>query len=372
MSHASSYAGAGKRRAPKRRSWVRRHWIVAIVTMALLVPTAGGAAYALMLNGKIGNVDRVSVTGGLSEDERPDPAPGQALNILLLGADADSSTDGDNQGRASITADLKKAEWPSGKYRSDTMMVMHVSADRKDVQLVSVPRDSLIDIYDADGEERGQDKANAAFSYYGPGGAISTVENLTNLRIDHLAMIDWNGFMELSTALGGVRVYIPETTYDSSQELTWKKGWTNLQGKRALTYVRTRHGLANGDFDRIARQQNFIRALMKKMLSQDTLTNPSRLNAALGAVTSNLTVDADFTNGDIRGLAFAMRSLRSDDVTFLTTPTAGFGTADNGASIVNIDDIKADELFTALKDDDLASYLADYPDEGLKSDREVS
>ncbi|MFY0407316.1 LCP family protein [Solicola sp. PLA-1-18] len=371
MSNAS-YDGAGKRRAPRRRSWVRRHWIVAILTVVLLVPTAGGAAYALMLNGKIGNVDRISVTQGLTDDERPDPAPGKALNILLLGADADVNSDGNNGGRASITADLKKAEWPSGKYRSDTMMVMHVSADRKDVQLVSIPRDSAIDIYDAEGEERGTDKANAAFSYYGPGGAIATVEQLTNLRIDHLAMIDWNGFMELSTALGGVRVYIPETTYDSSQKLTWKKGWTTLKGKRALKYVRTRHGLANGDFDRIARQQNFIRALMKKMLSQDTLTNPSRLNAALGAVTSNLTVDEDFTNGDIRGLAFAMRSLRSDDVTFLTTPTAGFATLDNGQSVVNVDEIKAKELFDAVFADDVASYLKQYPDEGLKSDQEVS
>lgn len=374
----TAYTGAGKRRAPKKRratekaSWLRRHRILAVVLAGFLVLGVAGAGYAAMLNRKIGNIDRIDAAQSLKDEDRPDPAPGKALNILLLGADASGESEGSNKGSADITADLKKKKWPSGKYRSDTMIVMHIAADRKQAYLVSIPRDSYIDIYDETGTEKGKDKANAAFSYYGPAGAISTVENLTNLRMDHLAMIDWNGFKDLSVALGGVKLYVPETVYDSSQKVTWKKGYQNLEGQKALKYVRMRKGLENGDFDRIARQQNFIRALMKKTLSQGTMSNPVKLSKALEAVTQNLTVDRDFTNSDIKGLALAMRGIKSDDVKFMTAPKASYGTDANGGSVVNLDEIKSEELYTAIKGDDVASYLEEYPEEALKGDKQVN
>src|SRR5699024_6315047 len=108
----------------------------------------------------------------------------------------------DNHNSSSIAQDLAKPTWPSGSHRSDTIIVMHISADRKHVSLVSVPRDTYVDIYDASGQEKGKAKINAAFSYYGPSGALATVENLTDLRMNHLAIIDWDGFKDLSQAVG--------------------------------------------------------------------------------------------------------------------------------------------------------------------------
>ena len=123
----------------------------------------------------------------------------------------------------------------------------------------------------------GYGKINAAFAYGGPSLARQTVEQLTGIHIDHLAIIDWAGFKDLTTALGGIRVYIPETFYDDSQRITWEKGWHDFEGQEALAYVRTRHGLENGDFDRIERQQNFLRATMGKLLSGGTTRNPIKL-----------------------------------------------------------------------------------------------
>lgn len=361
-----AYGGAGKRRATKAPSWWRRHKIITFGLVVVVCLGLASAGYVYNLNNKFKNIDHIGVT--LKDEDRPDPSPGQALNILILGADA---KDENNHNNSSIAQDVAKAKWPVGSHRSDTIMVMHISADRKHVYLFSVPRDSYVPIYDAQGQEKSEDKINAAFSYYGPSGAISTVEHLTNLRMDHLAIMDWNGFKDLSSAVGGVRIYIPETFYDDSQKVTWKKGWNNLEGTKALQYVRTRHGLANGDFDRIARQQNFIRALMKKVLDQGTLSNPLKLNSVLDAVTNNLTVDQDFTNGDVRGLALALRGVKAEQVVFLTAPTSGFGTADNGASILNLDTIKLTELVKAIKKDQVDTYIAANPDAKLKDSAKV-
>ena len=110
-------------------------------------------------------------------------------------------------------------------------MIAHIPADRKSVQLVSIPRDTWVPIKDYP-YSGGYGKINAAFAFGGPETAIDTVEKLTNIPIDHLAIIDWRGFKDLSTALGGVRVYIPETFYDDSQNITWEKGWHTLRRSR--------------------------------------------------------------------------------------------------------------------------------------------
>src|SRR5581483_7105154 len=144
---------------------------------------------------------------------------------------------------------------------------------------------------------------NAAFSWGGPALAVRTVQNLTGLHIDHLAVIDWNGFKDLTDALGGVRVYIPATFTDDSQHITWTEGWHTLSGDQALADVRTRHGRPNGDFGRIERQQYFLRTLMGHMLSSSPFTNPITLAPVVGSFSPFIEVDQSCSNGDIRGLA---------------------------------------------------------------------
>lgn len=364
------YRGGGKRReggTPFHKRY--RKILIGLMSIVLIVGLAG-TSYAYLLNSKFKNIAKVGVSDKLKEKDRPDPDKGKALNILLLGSDKGKKL-GTAQDNTTLAEDAKAAKWPNGKYRSDTLIIVHITADRKHVYLVSVPRDSFLTLYDADGKPTHKEKVNAAFSYYGPTGSISTVEHLTNLRMSHLAIIDWAGFKDMSKAVGGVPVYIPNTFYDPKQKKQWTKGNHLLKGNEALQYVRTRYGLINGDFDRIARQQNFLRALMKKMLSAGTMANPITLTETLTALTANLTVDAEWNAGDMRALALSMRGISSKNVTFMTIPVAGTSTDPTYGSVVNIDKAKSQELFTSLKDDTIGQYLKKYPDAALKPPKEV-
>lgn len=362
------YREAGKRRAGGL-PFHRRHRKVIVAVAALLVLVVGaGASYAYLLNSKFNNIAKVK-TAALKD--RPDPDKGKALNIMLLGSDKGKAVPG-VPADTNLAQDAKAAKWPSGKYRSDTLMVVHISADRKHIYLVSVPRDTYTTLYDATGSPQTREKINAAFSYYGPNGTISTVEHLANVRMRHLAIIDWAGFKDLSRAVGGVPVFIPKPFYDPSQKIQWNAGRQTLEGKKALAYVRTRYGLQNGDFDRIARQQNFLRSLMKKMLARGTTTNPLKLSRTLSALTENLTVDAEWNSRDMRALALSLRGTQADDVSFMTAPVAGTETISGVGSIVRLDEVKSKELFAAMKTDTMDAYVAKYPDEVLKSDKEIS
>ena len=341
----------GRRKTPKRKSVVRKHWLLAsfALVFALLAGTTG--SYLWYLNHQIGNIDRVDA--GIKEvpGEKDNNKP---LNILLLGADA-----GDTQ-TESVADDMEDGKWTPFEHRSDTLMIAHIPADRESVQLVSIPRDTWVKI-NGYPYSNGHGKINAAFAYGGPSLARSTVERLTGIHIDHLAIIDWAGFKDLTTALGGIRVYIPETFYDDSQRITWEKGWHDFEGQEALAYVRTRHGLENGDFDRIKRQQNFLRATMSKLLSGGTTRNPIKLGKVVGVITRYLTVDDTWSNGEIRDLALSMRSVHTDDVSFLTAPFGSYGTSADGQSIVRLAPARTKALFSAVSDDDIKRYLEKYP-----------
>jgi len=332
-------------------------WSLALV---LALPLLGAGAFAWNLNQKLADLDTVD-TAGLKNRPTPDPDAGHSLNVLLLGSDKGEGSKGGD----SLAEDAAAETWPSGKYRSDTIMIVHISADRKKVDLVSIPRDTYTTIHDAKGEPTSEEKINAAFSAHGPLGAISTVEHLTGLRMDHLAVIDWEGFKDLSTAVGGVPVTIPETFRDPKQNVSWTAGEHTLSGEKALAYVRTRYGLLRGDYDRIARQQNFIRSLMGKMLDRGVTRNPVKLNETVGALTENLTIDEEWTTGDIRGLAVSLRGISTENVRFLTAPVGTEEDDPVAGSIVRLDEAKMDELFEAIRTDSMDDYVARHPDDLL-------
>ncbi|MFT4187097.1 MAG: LCP family protein [Aeromicrobium sp.] len=365
-------ASSKRRVAGKRRRggppFHRRHR-KALLTLLTVVALALGSvgAYAYHLNKQLNNFDRVDISS--VQEGEPDPLDGRAVNILLLGSDmAETSEGGSN-----IEEDALLEEWPASKYRSDTLMIVHIPADRSSVQLVSIPRDTYTMIYDEDGEATSKEKINAAFGYFGPRGAVATVQELTGLTIDHLAIIDWEGFKDLTTAVGGVEVHIPESFYDSSQEIQWDAGDYTLEGDRALAYVRTRYGLDRGDFDRIARQQNFLRSVMNKMLSKGVLTNPVKLSSTLEALSDNMTLDSNWTPSTLRGLSLSLRNISSDKVTFLTAPAADDSREVAGSGlVVDLDEAKSQELWTAIANDTIADYLLKYPEEELASETEVN
>ena len=337
------------------RGFFSRHKSLSLLVAVALLLVAGCGAYALYLNSQLDKVPKIALdTEVLVESQRPvrEPVAGKAMNILLAGTD--NGTSG-----STLSDAVASGAWDPGEFRSDTVMVVHLDATRQHVYVVSIPRDIWVPI-----DGIGMSKLNAAFSYGGPSLLVRTVEELTKLRIDHVAMIDWAGFKDLTTALGGVQVYIPETFYDTSQKREWKKGYQTLAGQDALQYVRTRYDLPseNGDFGRINRQQNFLRQVLHDAMSSGTLTNPIRLANVLRAITSNLTVDDDFSTGDMRSLALQLRGIGSKAVTFMTAPLRKepYGTSPDGQSIVLLDKREGRALWRSMRVDDVESYLAKY------------
>jgi len=340
--------------ADESRGFFRRHSLLTAFLAVVTVLALSVAVFAFLLNHSLNNIERVPVT--LNESVRPTPDNNESINILLLGADAGSAR---NPGTNSILQDAASGKWPIGKYRSDATMLVHISADRKSTYVASIPRDSYVPVFDDTGHKRQTTKINAALSLYGPSGALSTVENLTGLRIDHLAMVDWDGFEDITDALGGVTI------------TTTGEGTRKLNGKQALAYVRERYRLPGGDFDRVKRQQNFLRSMMTAILDKGTLTNPLKLRSTLGAITKNMAVDDDWSNSGIRGLAFSLRGTRPANVTFMTIPTNGTGSDPVAGSIVNVDYQLSDQLFAAMRDDNVADFVAGNPDLLLGAPRSV-
>jgi LCP family protein required for cell wall assembly len=352
-----------------KRGFFRRHKALTIMgglALVLVLALIGGALYVNHV--LFGDIDRIDAFGSIDPKTRPDPAAGEALNILLAGAD-----NGDTEG-TTIEDAMDNGDWSPGLYRSDTIMVLHIPEDRSRAYVVSIPRDSYVKIYDASGDLDAKHKVNYAFSVHGPAGYVSTIEHLTDVRMDHLAIIDWSGFKDVVDALGGVRLYVPETVRDTSQNYTYKQGWNDYDGEKALKYVRSRYPLDEGDFDRNRRQQNFLRAMLDQMAQQGALTDFPTFLSAAKAITSNLTIDQDWSNGDMRSLGWSMRGIRKDDVTFLSAPInqrRPFGNVPGDGSVVYLDKREMNDLFSAMRADDMQSFVNGHPELTLPSETQV-
>lgn len=340
----------------KQPGFIRRHRGLFITLAAFIaIPVLAAVVFALVLNSSLDDVQRVPLT--IAEDKRPAADDTKNVNILLLGADSGSERDPSG---SSILDDAASGDWPTGKYRSDATMLVHIDADRESAYVVSIPRDSYVPVFDERGNQQETTKINAALSLYGPSGAISTVENLSDQRIDHLAMVDWDGFKDITDALGGVEI------------TTAQDGTRTLDGDEALEYVRERYNLPGGDFDRAKRQQNFLRSMMSAVLDRGTLTNPLKLRSTVSSIANNMAVDRGWSNGDIRSLAVSMRDIRPADVTFMTIPTNGTSDDPVAGSIVNVDNDLSEQLFSAMSDDTVDRFVADHPELLLGSADQVN
>lgn len=264
------------------------------------------------------------------------------MNILLLGSDSRISA-GD------------PGQWEYGAQRTDAIMLVHISGDRQSVQVMSIPRDSWVPI-----PGHGTAKINAAYSFGGPSLMIETVEQLTGVRINHFAIADFESFAALTDELGGVEINVG--TEFTNRGVHLEAGPQTLDGDQALAYVRERYGLPGGDFDRVKRQQNWIRAILRSAFDRDILTDPLALTSFLETAASAVMVDDGFTVGEMRNLALSMRNVRPADMTFLTVPISGTDWSADGQSIVVLDQAPFDDLMDAVADDTIADYLEDNPD----------
>ncbi|GIH13115.1 hypothetical protein Raf01_12870 [Rugosimonospora africana] len=313
----------------------RPHWgriaLVAGAAVALIAVLAGFGVflYSRHLDSQIGRTDPFSKITG----DRPPVLAKGAMNILLLGSD---SRDPDEKANAGS--------------RTDTIILMHMQADHKHAYLISIPRDTYVNV-----PGHGNNKINSAFAFGGLPLVIQTVEGFTGVHVDHLALIDFGGFQEVTDALGGVDMQVDQTiTSIHPPHRVFKKGLDHFNGAQALDYVRQRYQFSDGDITREKHQQQFLKDIMDKAASTGTLTNPGKLNGFLQAVTKAMTVDKDFSLAD---MAWQFHGLRSSDLTFMTSPYSGFGTRD-GQSVVLADHDKASALYDAVAKDTVASYLA--------------
>jgi LCP family protein required for cell wall assembly len=334
-----------RKRGPWRRfkRWVRHHKALSVILITALVLLALLIAWLFWLNHKLGDIDRFPFAVG---GDRP-VAVGNAENILLIGVD-------DPSGNGGLFDDLSSGDWTPGKFRSDAIMVLHVSGDRRTAQLVSIPRDSFVDV-----PGRGRDKINSSFSDGGPEELAEVVESLSDLHIDHAVVIDFEHLADLTTALGGIDVVQPEDVTDPRNGYTWHKGPLHLEGDQAVWYVRQRYGMPRGDFDRIQRQQNVLRALLDKTASAGTLANPFRVTRLVTELSSFVAVDDGFTPSAIRSLAISSRHIRPSNMRFVTVPVTGTPTID-GASVVTLDLQKTRDLFDALANDRFEDWYQDH------------
>ena len=303
---------------------------VALTAVAVLtLGVSGAAAVAARLQG---NIDRVDVSALVSpmpmRSDAPaphDPSAGSPVNVLVLGSDERDGVNGEIGG---VVKGL----------RSDTTMVMHISADRTRVSMVSIPRDSLVDIprctmTNGTTTRATRDMINAAFAMgWDKGGdmasaaacTINTVQQNTGVAIDHFAVVDFAGFQQMVQALGGVPLCIPVPMKDDLSGLDIPKaGLQTLDGPTALAYARTRYSIGDGsDINRIGNQQQLVAALVREVLSRDVLTNPTKLMPFLSAATSSLTTDSRLSLADMTGLAYQLRDIDRRNVTFMTIPWA--------------------------------------------------
>ncbi|MEU0204674.1 LCP family protein [Streptomyces canus] len=297
----------------RRRRWLRG----AGLAVAVAVAATAGAAWALYakLDGNITPDDAAAAELARYEKERPTSLVRDAQNILLIGSDSRSGDENARYGR------------DSGTERSDTTILLHLSAGRRTATAVSLPRDLMVEVPACLGSDgiRGEPAFtmfNSAFQKGGSACTIRTVEKLTNIRVDHHMVVDFHGFKDMVDAVDGVTVCLDEPINDKAAKLRLPAGRVTLNGEEALGYVRARKSLGDGsDTERMDRQQSFLGALAHKVQSNDVLLNPVKLYPVLDAATSSLTTDPGLAS--LRGLYELVRGLRhipTERVQFLTVP----------------------------------------------------
>jgi LCP family protein required for cell wall assembly len=328
--------------ARKRRRWLK----ILLISVAVVVvgAVAASAAYIYSLDQSVtSNIKREDVmpaetptAPGQSARPSADPQADGALNFVLLGSDSRDPGD-------------------SGAGRSDSIMVVHLNKAHDQAYITSFPRDMYVDI-----PGHGKNKINAAFAYGGTPLMVQTLEGLLGTRMDHVVMVDFEGFIKLTESLGGITV--KNTTAFSSHGFDYPEGEITIAGEEALWFVRERKSLPNGDLDRAENQRKVIKAIVAKGLSPEVVANPTAFTDFISGVAQHVTVDSGLTDQTIRDLALSLR-LTSSDIRLLQAPISGFGTSPDGQSIDIVDEDQLAALGKAMKSDTMDAYQEKYGDQ---------
>ncbi|WP_444545452.1 LCP family protein [Streptomyces ruber] len=341
--HGVRNGADGERRSPGRR---RTGWTMRVVTALSVVVLASAGVGHAVLTGLDDDIARVDPF----RDMKNRPEAGHGMNVLVVGTD----------GRDRIGAEEREKYRLGGEpcHCTDTMMIVHISADRERASVVSLPRDSYAEVpphTDATTGRRHRThpvKLNAAYAEGGPELTVRTVEHMTKVKIDHYLEIDFISFMRTVDVLGGVEICTAQPLKDPVTDLDLPAGANRLDGGQALQYVRSRHADGSSDLGRMQRQQRFMASLIAQATSSGVLLNPMRFQDVIQAVLGSVRADEEFGTDELLGLGRAMRTFSPASSEFTTVPIGRMGYAVKGVgSTLKWDERKAAGLFAALRAD---------------------
>ena len=295
---------------------------------------SGAASAALAANASEHDKDG---DGILDDGYSYNTVKGPGKNILLLGSDTRSGSE---------------AAQVSGS-RADSIMLAHIPADGKGVYLVSIMRDTWVNI-----PGYGAAKINAALNYGGISLQVATVENLLGIKIDHVAEIEFEGFKALVNSVGGVDVQVP-FNFDINI-WSFKQGVQHMDGGAALAFVRARYQFADGDYQRVRNQRAFRRGLYNTMKSKGALDNVGSFQSAVESIAGYMRVDSGLNAAQIAQIAAPVLTSGDTTMRMTTLPNAGPGWSYDGQSIVIVNQAANANLSYALQHDSMDQFMATY------------
>ncbi|WUN25854.1 LCP family protein [Streptomyces sp. NBC_00316] len=313
--------------------------------LSVLVLGAGGIGHAVVTSLETG-IDRIDPF----KDMKNRPRAGNGTNLLLVGTD----------GRDRISQEQRRKYRLGGApcHCTDTIMLVHLSADRERASIVSLPRDSYVEIPGRRGPA-GDDartthpvKLNAAYAEGGPALTVRTVENMTGVKVDHYLEVDFPSFMKTVDTLGGVQICTARPMKDSYTGLDLAAGTHRLDGGQALQYVRSRHIDAAADLGRMQRQQKFLASLIKQATSSGVLLNPVKFRNVAATMLGSVRADRGFGTDQLLDLGQAMRGFTPASSEFASVPISNASYPVKGVgSTVKWDPKKSKMLFETLRED---------------------
>ena len=345
---SESFTSRSARYGVERKRQRRMRGVLLSVVSLVVVAALGAGFYVFNLQHNFNSKSNTLAINYTEEQQslRPVKNPDDgSMNILMLGVDHADENEAES---AALDGAVSQ--------RSDSMMLVHIPEDRKQIYVMSLVRDMWVDV-----PGYGQHKLNAAVELGGVPLLMQTVEGLFDTKVDHVAMIDFAGFRELSTALGGVKVTneIPFTANDT--DYFYPEGEITLEGDRALRFVRERKSFSDGDYQRVKNQRTFLMAAVNQMLSNDTLTNPTKLYNIVDKVSPYLTFDSEFDAATMVGLGMQLKNVDTEKLEMFTMPTAGSSISPDGQSIELASELAVAQISEALQTDSMVEYLAENP-----------
>ncbi|MCX2185579.1 LCP family protein [Streptomyces sp. SKN60] len=347
--------GGSRRRAKTKKSGKRKVLRWTAITLALLIIGTAGAGYLYYehLNGNIRSGGRAGGESGVKK-AAPNALGDTPLNILLIGSD--NRNDPKN---VALGGGKKDRDRPA---LADVQMLLHVSADRKNASIISIPRDTVVKIPECTGEdgqkypETDNRPINESLQRGGPGCTLTTWEKLTGVYIDHWMMIEFWGVVAMADEVGGVPVCVKTGVYDKStlaapggSGLKLPAGTHPIQGEQALQWLRTRHAWGS-DQGRAQAQHMYMNGLMKKLQDQDAWTDTPRLMGLAETATKAFKVSDEIkTVKKLFDLSMQLKNVKLDRLTTATVPTTEY--PPNPKAWLQPVPSAAEKMWSMLRDD---------------------